>query len=243
MKIFIINPDYGVTSEQIKYRCGILQKYIGNDVELYMECLTKNQIEIDSALDAILAAPEIVSMAYKAQKNDFDAVVLYCFSDPAIDACRELLSIPVIGAGQAACLQAPLISRQAGLLLSDTKRLAEKQLYIEQCGVAPARISAIGGIDKSGINFWQEREITLELLEKAGHELITKHNVQALILGCLSFLGLSIPLSKRLCVPVIDPAITAVTVAESIVKQGLFTSRKAYPHPPERKRIWSGGIL
>ncbi len=243
MKIFIINPDYGVTAEQIAYRCSLLQNYVGNDVELYMECLTKNHIEIDSSLDAALAAPEIISIAYKAQQQGFDAVVLYCFSDPAIDACRELLSIPVIGAGQAACLQAPLISRQTGLLLANTGRLAEKQLYVDQCGVAPGRIAAIGGIDEAGIDFWQQRELTLELLAKAGKQLIEKHNVQALILGCLSFLGLAVPLSKRLGVPVIDPAIAAVTAAEAIVKQGLFTSRKAYPQPPERKRTWSGGEL
>lgn len=243
MKIFIVNPDYGVTAEQIAHRCGILQKYVGNDVELHMECLTKNKIEIDSALDAVLAAPEIISMAYKAQQNGFDAVVIYCFSDPAIDACRELLSIPVIGAGQAACLQAPLISRQTGLLLANCRRFAEKKLYIEQCGVAPARISAIGGIDVSDIDFWHQRDITLELLAKAGEQLITEYKVQALILGCLSFLGLAGPLSQRLGVPVIDPAITSVSVAESIVKQGLYTSRKAYPQPPKRKRVWSGGKL
>lgn len=243
MKIFIINPDYGVTKEQMAHRCSILQNYVGNDVELYMECLTKNHIEIDSALDAALAAPEIISMACKAQQQGFDAVVLYCFSDPAIDACRELLAIPIIGAGQAACLQAPLISRQSGLLLANTGRLAEKQLYVEQCGVALGRISAIGGIDEAGIDFWQQRELTLELLAKAGKQLMAKHNVQALILGCLSFLGLAGPLSKRLGVPVIDPAIAAVTAAEAIVKQGLCTSRKAYPQPPERKRMWSGGEL
>lgn len=243
MKIFIINPDYGVTAEQIEQRCNILQRYVSKDVELYMECLTNNHIEIDSALDAALAAPEIITMAQKAQQCGFDAVVLYCFSDPAIDACRELLSIPVIGAGQAACLQAPLISRQTGLLLANTSRLAEKQLYIEQCGIAPSRISAIGGIDESGINIWQQRELALELLVKAGERMLLEHKVQALILGCLSFLGLGQPLSKRLGIPVIDPAIAAVATAEAVVKQGLYTSRKAYPKPPERKRTWSGGEL
>lgn len=239
MKIFIINPDYGVTEEQMAYRCNMLQQYVGSDVELHMECLTKNHIEIDSALDAALAAPEIITMAYKAQEQNFDAVVLYCFSDPAIDACRELLSIPVIGAGQAACLQVPLISRQAGILLANTARLAEKWLYVEQCGVAPTRICAIDGISESGISIWEQRDLVLELLTESGQRLIEQKNVQALILGCLSFLGLAQPLSERLCVPVIDPAIVAVSTAESVVRQKLFTSRKSYPAPPVRKRSWT----
>lgn len=243
MKIFIINPDYGITQEQIDYRCDILSNYVGEDVRLHMECLTQSYIEIDSALDAALAAPEIISMALSAQKQGFDAVVLYCFSDPAIDACREILSIPVIGAGQAACLLAPALGRQAGLLLADAQRLPEKKLFIEQCGIASSRISAIEGLNVQGINIWQQRELAFELLQQAGHKMLQKNNVQLLILGCLSFLGMAPALSKSLQVPVIDPAIAAVSLAESLVRQNLFTSRKAYPSPPSRKRSWNDGQI
>ena len=57
MKIFIINPDFGVTPEQLAVRCRLLSAHVGPDVELHMECLQKNKIEIDSALDVALAAP------------------------------------------------------------------------------------------------------------------------------------------------------------------------------------------
>ena len=127
MKIFIINPDFGVTPEQMAVRCHLLSAHVGPDVELHMECLVENHIEIDSALDAALAAPEIIKMAVRAENEGYDAVVLYCFSDPAVDACREIVSIPVVGGGQASCLLAPLVGRQAGLLLADTARYAEKQ--------------------------------------------------------------------------------------------------------------------
>lgn len=112
MKIFIINPDFGVTPEQMAVRCHLLSAHVGPDVELHMECLVENHIEIDSALDAALAAPEIIKMAVRAESEGYDAVVLYCFSDPAVDACREVVSIPVVGGGQASCLLAPLVGRQ-----------------------------------------------------------------------------------------------------------------------------------
>lgn len=112
MKIFIINPDFGVTPEQMAARCHLLSVHVGPDVELHMECLVENHIEIDSALDAALAAPEIIKMAVRAESEGYDAVVLYCFSDPAVDACREVVSIPVVGGGQASCLLAPLVGRQ-----------------------------------------------------------------------------------------------------------------------------------
>ena len=52
-----------------------------------------------------------------------------------------------------------------------------------------------------------------------------------LSMGCLSFLGLAEPLSRELGIPVIDPAIGAVSLAESLVRQGLATSKVAYPKP------------
>lgn len=243
MKIFIINPDYGVTPEQMAARCHLLSAHVGPDTKLHMECLVENHIEIDSALDAALAAPEIIKMAVRAEREGYDAIVLYCFSDPALAACREAVKIPVIGGGQASLLLAPVVGRQAGLLLADDSRRAEKQLFIEGCGINPSRIAAIGGINGRGINFWAERERTLELLAQAGAKLLAESGVQVLILGCLSFLGLAQPLSERLGVPVIDSAVAPVSLAESVVRQGLMTSRKAYPAPPARERSWAGGKL
>lgn len=243
MKIFIINPDFGVTPEQMAARCHLLSVHVGPDVELHMECLVENHIEIDSALDAALAAPEIIKMAVRAESEGYDAVVLYCFSDPAVDACREVVSIPVVGGGQASCLLAPLVGRQAGLLLADTTRYAEKQLFVAQCGVDSARIAAIGGIEARGVDLWAERERVLDLLTEAGKNLLAVGRVQVLLLGCLSFLGLAHPLSERLGIPVVDPAVAPVALAECLVRQGLKTSRKAYPAPPLRKRTWQSGQL
>ena len=242
MKIFIINPDFGVTPEQLAVRCRLLSAHVGPDVELHMECLQKNKIEIDSALDVALAAPEIIELALKAQSDGYDAVVLYCFSDPALDACREVLSIPVIGAGQAACLLAPVLGRQAGLILASAGREPEKRLFVEQCGVQSNRIAAMGGLTKA-VDPWGERERAIDLLAEAGARLMEKSGVQVLILGCLSFLGLAEPISRRLGVPVIDAAVAAVSLAESLVRQGLATSRRAYPAPPKRQRSWSGGKM
>ena len=242
MKIFIINPDFGVTPEQLALRCQLLSAHVGPDVELHMECLTQNKIEIDSALDVALAAPEIITMALRAQKEGYDAVVIYCFSDPALDACRELLDIPVVGAGQAACLMAPLVGRQVGLLLASAARTPEKRLFVEQCGVEPRRITAMGGLT-AAVDPWGERERALELLAEAGARLLEQGGVQVLILGCLSFLGLAKPLERRLGVPVIDAAAAAVATAEALVRQWLGTSRRAYPTPPQRQRSWSGGEM
>lgn len=229
MKILIINPDYGMTQEEMSLRCRILEEYTAPDTQLAMVCPQSSGVELNSALDVVLAAPEIVQLAADGQNAGFDAVVLYCFSDPVIDACREALRIPVIGGAQASCLAALNVCRSFGVILADEARLPEKKLFLRTLGVSPERIGQIAAINLNGISPWADRETTFKKLLACGQKMMRETHTEAIVLGCLSFLGLAEPLSRVLGIPVIDPAVAAVTTAESIVRQRLFTSKVSYP--------------
>lgn len=229
MKILIINPDYGMTQEEIALRCRILEEYTAPDTQLAMVCPQNSGVELNSALDVVLAAPEIVQLAADGQNAGFDAVVLYCFSDPVIDACREALRIPVIGGAQASCLAALNVCRSFGVILADEARLPEKKLFLRTLGVSPERIGQIAAVNLNGISPWADRETTFKKLLACGQKMMRETHTEAIVLGCLSFLGLAEPLSRVLGIPVIDPAVAALTTAESIVRQRLFTSKVSYP--------------
>lgn len=229
MKILIINPDYGMTQEEMALRCRILEEYTAPDTQLAMVCPQNSGVELNSALDVVLAAPEIVQLAADGQNAGFDAVVLYCFSDPVIDACREALRIPVIGGAQASCLAALNVCRSFGVILADEARLPEKKLFLRTLGVSQERIGQIAAVNLNGISPWADREAAFKKLLACGQKMMRETHTEAIVLGCLSFLGLAEPLSRVLGIPVIDPAVAAVTTAESIVRQRLFTSKVSYP--------------
>lgn len=229
MKILIINPDYGMTQEEMALRCRILEEYTAPDTQLAMVCPQSSGVELNSALDVVLAAPEIVQLAADGQNAGFDAVVLYCFSDPVIDACREALRIPIIGGAQASCLAALNVCRSFGVILADEARLPEKKLFLRTLGVNPERIGQIAAVILNGLSPWADRETTFKKLLACGQKMMRETHTEAIVLGCLSFLGLAEPLSRVLGIPVIDPAVAAVTTAESIVRQRLFTSKVSYP--------------
>ena len=229
MKILIINPDYGMTQEEMALRCRILEEYTAPDTQLAMVCPQNSGVELNSALDVVLAAPEIVQLAADGQNAGFDAVVLYCFSDPVIDACREALRIPVIGGAQASCLAGLNVCRSFGVILADEARLPEKKLFLRTLGINPERIGQIAAVNLNGISPWADRETTFKKLLACGQKMMRETHTEAIVLGCLSFLGLAEPLSRVLDIPVIDPAVAAVTTAESIVRQRLFTSKVSYP--------------
>lgn len=228
MKILIINPDYGMTQEEMALRCRILEEYTAPDTQLAMVCPQNSGVELNSALDVVLAAPEIVQLAADGQNAGFDAVVLYCFSDPVIDACREALRIPVIGGAQASCLAALNVCRGFGVILADELRLPEKKRFLRTLGVDPSCITQIAAADMRGVDPWQNRELALARLAECGQQMVAR-GAEAIVLGCLSFLGLAQPLAEVLGVPVIDPAVAAVCTAESTVRQNLLTSKISYP--------------
>lgn len=229
MKILIINPDYGMTQEEMALRCRILEEYTAPDTQLAMVCPQSSGVELNSALDVVLAAPEIVQLAADGQNAGFDAIVLYCFSDPVIDACREALRIPVIGGAQASCLAALNVCRSFGVILADEARLPEKKLFLRTLGISPEHIGQIAAVNLNGISPWADRETVFKKLLACGQKMMRETHTEAIVLGCLSFLGLAEPLSRVLGIPVIDPAVAAVTTAESIVRQRLFTSKVSYP--------------
>lgn len=243
MKLKIINPDFGMTPQEMDERCQLLQSAAGPDVFLSMDCLSSSRVYLDSMLDAVLAGPEIVSMAMKAQSQGYDAVILYCFSDPAVEACREALEIPVIGGGQAACLSALTVCRQFGVIVSQPQRIPEKRQFFYQTGIHPDRVCGLEAVDLMGRPARENIDFTVERLSIAARTLIARDGAQAIVLGCLSFLGMDNPLSQKLGVPVIDAAAASVAIAAACVRMNLSTSSASYPMPPKGDRTWDGGNI
>lgn len=242
MRIKIINPDYGMTAQELAQRVEILSTVVRPDTMLDMVCLEKHQVVIDSALDVIAAGPEIVGLAQQAEREGYDAVVLYCFSDPALTACREALQIPVVGAGQCALLAAVNLGYHVGLLTTGAARIPEKKMFAYAAGVAPERLAAVVSIDMDMAELHKDEALTLDKLCTAGTQALDA-GAQVLVLGCLSFLGWAEPLSERLHVPVIDPAKIAAATAEMLAVQHLTMSKRAYPTPPAGRRVWPAGEI
>ena len=61
-----------------------------------------------------LAVPKIIALAKKHQ--DADAIVISCCDDPAVEELREMLSVPVIGAGTAVSAVARGLGKRVGII-------------------------------------------------------------------------------------------------------------------------------
>lgn len=62
---------------------------------------------------------QIVENALRAEREGYDAFAMTCFSDPKLDLCRSLVSIPVLSAFETSLLTAATSAKKFGILVPD----------------------------------------------------------------------------------------------------------------------------
>jgi allantoin racemase len=111
-------------------------------VELVYRCTGAGPKAVRSRDDAVAAAPHVVRAVVAAAAEAFDAVIVDCTADPGVHAARELVSIPVIGAGEALQMAIGRSPRPVRLFTGDELRTATTAELIERA--RGARTVALG---------------------------------------------------------------------------------------------------
>ena len=109
MKIKVIMSDKAMSRETMDAREKMLKVALSSDAEVSVDCIKKGPDELDCNTDEAFAAAEMVKESIRAEKEGYDAIVIYCFSDVGIDAIRENVRIPVIGPGETSLAAASMI--------------------------------------------------------------------------------------------------------------------------------------
>ena len=245
MRIMVISTDSGASDQQLQEKTALLQRAASPDTRIVIDCQRATEVCVDSNVDVVVTGPETLLRAVQAEKDGFDAVCLYCGSDPGHDACRELLHIPVIGAAHASFAMAMCLGYRYSFITTSARRIPQKTEFIRSCGVDMTRLASVRSIeyDYSASHDKAHWENTVRLLSDAAKLCAERDGADVVVLGCLSFAGMGAEISARSGVTTVDPAFAMITMAEAVVRQGISHSKIAYPTPPPARRGWSGGTL
>ncbi len=181
----------------------------------------------------------ILQNARRAEGEGFDAVVMSCYFDPALKPARQLMSIPVVGASESSMLMANLMGLRFAVVTSDYRFVDDMMENIRSYGMAERAIAvrpvrAINLDEKAFLGCLGGKfQNLVEDFTQVGRGCI-QDGAQVLIAGCgamspaLTQAGL-LQIDR---VPVIDPLIAGIKVAEMMVdwKQGGFpaVSRRGF---------------
>jgi len=209
-------------------------------VSMDITTIDKGAASIESAYDEYINAPYIVQKVKWAEDQGYNAVVIDCFGDPALDAAREVVKIPVVGANHAATFLASQIAHGFSIIsiLPEVNPLIIHLL--RKYGLIEHLVS-IETIHVPVLELEKDPEKVIKSALEAAEKAYEK-GASALVLGCTGMSFLAEALQKRLSekgieIPVIEPLRAAIYTAVSWVLMGISHSKLTYPKPREKLRV------
>lgn len=227
MKIKVIIPNSGMDRDTLNKRERMLKSAVSEETEISVDCITEGPDSIESNTDEVLAGKEVIQLCKKAEKDGYDAVVIYCFSDLAIDAVRENVNIPVIGPGEVTLAVADIISLRFAVITTVSGNVSRTERRLMKNKVAQEKMKAVLPLDIPVVDLRENPGVTMDYLCNVCEEGIKKYGIDTLILGCLGMAMYGGILEERYGIKVLDPAFLAVGFAEFAARSHLVPSRKA----------------
>ena len=233
-KIKLITPIVSCSDVQFLS----IEKYLRSDLSVDHCSLTVGQICIEAACDDALSVPDLLKQVLQSEKLGFDAIVIDCMADPGLSACRELVSIPVIGTAQTAMHIASMLGRRFGYIGLLEGFRGEIEDLASTYGLSD-RMSAYQAVDINVLDIADNESAIIERLTAAAIDLVKQYQVGAVVLGCTGFVNCANEMRQQLVnnnmnVQVVNHLPLAIHMADVLVKVGLSHSKLAYPTPAKK---------
>lgn len=148
------------------------------------------------------------------ERQDVDAFVIACYSDPGIAVCREATSKPVFGIQESGILAALSRGERFGVIALGPQSIKRHLRYIRQLGLE-TRLAGERPLNLS-VAAAEQSEAYPKVL-KVARELVETDGADVLLLGCAGMTKHRIPLEDSLGIPVIDPVQMATAQALTAV--------------------------
>ena len=233
MRILVVNPN---TTQGMTDEIGhVARAAAGPGTEIDCVQPAAGPRSIEGAADEVLAAYHTLDLV-AGSRGRYDAYVIACFGDPALAACREVSSVPVLGIAEAAFHVASLVAFKWSIVtvLPRVKPLLEELVHRNGMEI---RCASIRCTPLTVLEIEEDIERTRRLMVEEARAAIAEDGAEAILLGCAGLGPLDKWMQDQLGAPVLDGVACAVTLAEALHRYGVTTSKVAAYKDPEPKEL------
>ncbi len=222
MKIQLINPNtsLGMTEKIAQSARSVCLE----STEIIARSPQHGPESIECALDETIAAAALLDVIAQGEEEGVDAHIIACFGDPAIDAARELATVPVIGIAGAAFQLASLVSHKFGVVTTMSRTLPAAEHLLHRYGYKHL-CSGVRATDIPVLELEDLKDSLYQTLLTECQSSMKIDGAEAIVLGCAGMSDLVEKLSSTLNIPVIDGVTAAVKLSESLYQLKLTTSK------------------
>ncbi len=238
-RIRVITPGIDKESEAIT----LAQYSVGAraDTDLSVVYLDRGPAAIESSYDEALAVPDIVSKAIQAEQEGMDALLLDCMANPGLAAAREKVSVLVLGPASTSMHIAAMLGHKFSVITILDSRIPQFELQALEMGLE-WRLASVRSVNIPVLELDNHARTTAAMIGQA-LKAVREDGAHVLIFGCTGMIGLDRDVKEGLGrqgitdVPVIDPGMLNLKIAEALTDIGLTHSKRTYPMPPQKEIV------
>ncbi len=222
MKLLIINPVGHTTWDEQDKK---IYESFALSSQMTVVSLPKGPPSVETRQAYRQVIPLIIELA-KKMNRDFDALVVNCYLDPAVDTLKKILTKPVVGPCEASLALASMIGTRIGIVAVHGEALSMIRNKVRR--LDPHRkVKAITGIPMGVLDLNEDLDQTKQRVAEEVKRLGDNRRVDVICLGCTGLGGLARFAQLAVGIPVIDPIGAAVELARAAVGLNLYTSSPA----------------
>ena len=214
-RILVVNPNSTESCTEALARAAA--PFRRPDVEIVCETVAAGPQSVATMADYAKAHGTLIE--YFAARNDrVDAIVVACFSDPALPAVREITGAPCFGLGESGMMAAMLRGFRFGVVAlapasveRQRRKAAELGLGDRYAGSRPISLS---------VPELAEGGKTVAAMIAAGRILKADDGADVVVMGCAGMADYRAELEDGIGLPVVEPGQAAVANAVAAALQG-----------------------
>ena len=190
---------------------------------------------VEGNFESYLAAIAVMDRVL-AYEGPYDAVIQAGYGEHGREGLQELLNVPVVDITDAAASTAMYLGHAYSVVttLDRTVPLIEDRLKLsglyDRC--ASVRASGLAVLELEA-----DPQRAVEAIVEQAERAVRDDKAEVICLGCGGMAGLDEQIRQRTGVPVVDGVSAAVTMAESLVRMGLSTSKVRTFATPRVKKV------
>lgn len=224
-RILVLNPN---TSAEMTQTISSALTGFADALTIDVRNVPWGPLSVESEADNIIAAGAVLETIWST-RADYDGFVIACFDDPGLDACRELVSQPVVGIGASAITAAASRVNRVGVIVVDERVVPRVAAHCARNDLAEDRLlfGSLGGtvldLNKPGV------EVAAQFTQVA-KDLIAR-GAEALVLACAGFSDHAARLESLTGIPVFDGNLCGVESVGALIDAGYRNDHGVPPQP------------
>lgn len=214
-RVLILNPNSTESCTAAIDRAA--EPFRAPGLEIIAETVKAGPASVASMADhARVQGPLIDHIA--GRNGPADALVIACFSDPALPAAKEVSGKPCFGLGEAGMLAAMQRGMRFGIVALAEASVERQQRRVAELGLG-ARYAGSRAVSLS-VPELTDAGRTIAAMADAGRLLVKTGGADVIIMGCAGMADYRDELAEAVGVPVVEPTQAAIACAVGAALQG-----------------------